>query len=701
MPLLPSALIRRLRPLLAHCGALLLYLCLAATAQAALSLPAEPDRASLPLAGELSLLRDSSGQLDLAAIRQADAEGRFTPLPDNLGAGFSPDTFWLRFRLRGQPGNGNDRWLLEVQPTMLDEITLFVPAGKAYISLLGGDHRPPEQREISYRHTVFRLPQAELASGEEQTFYLPLRSSSTMAAGPVLWSEAAFVEHASREHLLLGLFWGIAGLVLLFCVVIWIWLADRRYLLYGLHLGGILLNQFCANGLGHLLLWSHWPYVNDYLTSYAPAVALASGIWFLCEFTRLSQHFPRLNRLLHGCALFVLLLALPALFGGVRLIAIPYYTLSLLFTLGVPFLLALLWLRRTPETALYVIGFFIFNIGAITLGLRNLGLLPPSYWIDNALQIGTLVYLVLFHLGIVMRIRQAELARHAAQQRELLAAQQSEYELEQKILARTAELSTANATLRQREQELQQAKEQAEQGAATDRQAREEQAQLLALIAHEFRSPLAAIGNTAQSLRRVREVDPLWVQAKGEKIFNAVNRLSNVIDNSLSDARLDSTDRPLQPEPLVLADFLDRLYNTYSHDTLHRWHYTPPSRYLTLDADPGLLDLALSNLLDNACKYAPPGSAIELSANFDGDYAYIDVRDYGPGIAPELQGDIFKKFVRGDTRGQKGTGLGLYLVKRIADMHGGKLTLDSTMGQGATFRLQLPLQANQTQTAGT
>lgn len=655
----------------------------------ALELPAAPARQSLPLAGHLSVLRDASGTLDLPAVRRADAAGGFTPLPDSLAAGFTTDTFWLRFQLNG---TARQRWLLEVQPAMLDELTLYSPqADGSYAVQRGGDHLTPEQREVAYRHTLFRLHLPEGAGGTASTFYLQVRSSSTVAVRPVLWSEARLLEHVAQEQLLLGAFWGMAALVLLFCMVIWRWLDDRRYLLYGLHLGGILLNQFCANGLGHLLLWPEWPRFNDYLTSYVPAVAMASGIWFLCEFTRLREHFPRINRLLRAGGLLVLVLTLPALFGGIRYVATAYYLLALPITLGVPFLLAALWLRRTPETALYVIGFFIFNLGAIALSLRNLGLLPSSYWVDNSLQIGTLVYLVLFHLGIVIRIRRAEQARHAAQERELQASQRAEFELEQKIRARTTELSAANATLREREQELQQAKERAEQGVVIERQAREEQAQLLALIAHEFRSPLASIGNTAQSLRRVREVDTNWVRTKGEKIFNAVNRLSSVIDNSLSDARLDSTDRPLQPERVVLADFLERLFDAYSYDTLHRWRYTPPSRFLTLDIDPGLLDLALSNLLDNACKYAPPGSPIELSANFEGEAAYIEVRDHGPGIAPELQADIFKKFVRGDTRGQKGTGLGLYLVKRIAEMHGGKLTLSSELGRGAIFRMHLPL----------
>ena len=102
----------------------------------------------------------------------------------------------------------------------------------------------------------------------------------------------------------------------------------------------------------------------------------------------------------------------------------------------------------------------------------------------------------------------------------------------------------------------------------------------------------------------------------------------------------------------------------------------------------------VSNLIDNAIKYSPAGERVDVSATATGNgMVRVDVRDRGPGIAPEQQRLIFEKFGRADVAGsaKPGSGLGLFIARSIAEAHGGSLEVESARGRGATFTLTLPV----------
>jgi two-component system phosphate regulon sensor histidine kinase PhoR len=115
---------------------------------------------------------------------------------------------------------------------------------------------------------------------------------------------------------------------------------------------------------------------------------------------------------------------------------------------------------------------------------------------------------------------------------------------------------------------------------------------------------------------------------------------------------------------------------------------------LQAQINPPLLEQAIINLIDNAVKYSPPGQAIHLSAKSTDEGVVIQVRDHGCGIGREHLPRIFERFYRVDkARSRKlgGTGLGLAIVKHIAQAHGGRTSVESTLGEGSTFSIHLPL----------
>ena len=114
---------------------------------------------------------------------------------------------------------------------------------------------------------------------------------------------------------------------------------------------------------------------------------------------------------------------------------------------------------------------------------------------------------------------------------------------------------------------------------------------------------------------------------------------------------------------------------------------------ITVRADEEALRQVLSNLIDNAVKYTPPGGRVTISGRVDGAVVLCDVTDTGPGIAPEHQSRVFERFYRVDkarSRELGGTGLGLSIVKHLTQAMGGSVEVKSQVGQGSTFTVRLP-----------
>lgn len=238
------------------------------------------------------------------------------------------------------------------------------------------------------------------------------------------------------------------------------------------------------------------------------------------------------------------------------------------------------------------------------------------------------------------------------------------------------------------QQQLKEAKELAERRLDDHRQ-------FLGMVAHEFRSPLAAIDATTQVLElqcaeKCHSPELIW------RIQRGVGRLSGFIDNCLTKDRLirieeegmKCADDRIEL-PAFLASIVEQTAQSYSqHDILLAG--AEDAGIQTGDAH--LLRIMLHNLLGNACKYSPPGSRVWLRAEREprGELL-LTVEDEGAGIAPEDLDKITRRYYRGtSSKPVAGAGLGLFLVDRILALHGGSLRIDSKVGAGTAVRLRLP-----------
>ncbi|ATJ84599.1 sensor histidine kinase [Halomonas beimenensis] len=227
----------------------------------------------------------------------------------------------------------------------------------------------------------------------------------------------------------------------------------------------------------------------------------------------------------------------------------------------------------------------------------------------------------------------------------------------------------------------------------TDRQRRE----LVANLSHDFRTPLTSLrGNVEHLLER----EDLTVEERRRRltgILDNVGRLTRLADQLSTLSRLDAHDRPLQREAFSLAELAHDIAGKFQDQARRRniaLEVTCDPGLPRVEADLGLIDRALANLIDNAMKATTPGGRVWLWARAEpGDGVRVAVSDDGVGIAPDELPLVTQRFHRtrdGRARGE-GSGLGLSIVSEIAERHGTRLAIDSVPGRGTTVSLWLPL----------
>jgi signal transduction histidine kinase len=292
-----------------------------------------------------------------------------------------------------------------------------------------------------------------------------------------------------------------------------------------------------------------------------------------------------------------------------------------------------------------------------------------------------------------------ELNRTLAQANERLAEANTTLQAE-----KTRELETLNRVLQRANQELESANRSLQTEVAertrvelalkeADRQTDE----FLAMLAHELRNPLAPIHNAVQLMHRQSFTDPQLIWSR-EIIGRQLAHLTRLVDDLLDVSRITRGKINLTKEVIELGTLLTRTVETVQPLIDNRGHtltVEAPNGILAVLGDPTRLVQALGNVLGNAAKYTERGGRITLSAAESGSEVLIRIRDNGIGIPSELMPMIFNLFTQLDrTSGpsQSGLGIGLALVQRLIEMHGGSVAARSEgLGKGSEFLIRLPL----------
>jgi signal transduction histidine kinase len=222
-----------------------------------------------------------------------------------------------------------------------------------------------------------------------------------------------------------------------------------------------------------------------------------------------------------------------------------------------------------------------------------------------------------------------------------------------------------------------------------------QQMDFVATVSHELRTPLTVIRSAAQNLSAGVVHDPAQARQYGDLIETEGRRLTDMVEQVLEYAGLSGNRRPTAARPVDVPSLVREVVSSSASLDHLEVAVDVPDHLPLVVADEGALRRAIQNLLTNAVKYGADGHWIGVSAQHAGvrDEVQISVSDRGRGIDPEDLAHIFEPFYRGRyalDRQIHGNGLGLSLVQRIAEAHGGRVTVKSAPGEGTTFTIHLP-----------
>ena len=623
-------------------------------AQAQTPLQLAPEAPRLQSAGHLQRLDDPAQALNAA---QAAAATGWYDIPGNVNASYTDAAIWLRLRLDApQPG----QWVLLAGNALLDDMRLYLQAPGGDWRLLGasGENLPRPRWPVDFRSPAIPF---DLTQPGTHTLLVRLAARNAINTPLYVWQRLAFDNQTRREGLTFGLYFGfyllLVGLHVLF------WRATRAPLsgLFLAYLGLCVLNEALTLGLVQQLtgLPGAW---SDRLLGVGIAIAAATAAHMACGVLRLGQRLPRTERVIRRASTALGVLGtLAILLGRYSTGIVPVQVASLLLIALFTGLALWLWLRGHRPARFFLAAFGIFYASIVVAFPRNLGLLPTNTFTENISAMGTMAHMVLLSLWITGGYLRQRRARERAQ----------------------IQLEAELAQQQQREGELLQALE-------LERHVRREQRDFVAMVSHEFRTPLAVITTSAQQLARNLQAPPEKTLARSHHIRAAAQRLLALVDDCLADDRMAEPDAPSHLAPCDLHALIAELCQDFSPARIACAH-GKGTRHIATDAP--LLRIALRNLLANADRHAPEGARVRIDIERHGARLRISVSNPAPAIPSGEQTHLFERHWRGsNARHSPGAGLGLYLVRRIADKLGGSVALVSAGGDAPVcLRLELPV----------
>lgn len=219
--------------------------------------------------------------------------------------------------------------------------------------------------------------------------------------------------------------------------------------------------------------------------------------------------------------------------------------------------------------------------------------------------------------------------------------------------------------------------------------------EFLGNVSHELRTPIFSLKGFLETLLDGAINDPNVNRKFVEKAYHHASRLDALLNDLIEISRIESGEMKMSFRYFEAVAFLRQLVEDYTDEAVKKQQqlvFDVPETEITVFGDKERLRQAIGNIIDNAIKYSQPQATITVTLKVQDDSAALSISDNGPGIEPEHLQRIFERFYRVDrTRSREvgGTGLGLAIVKHIIEAHGSKVTVQSELGEGATFSFNL------------
>jgi PAS domain S-box-containing protein len=413
----------------------------------------EHERGAYSLAPYIEILEDKEGRLTIEDVTSPKFSNKFIPNKNEStpSFGFTDSAYWVRFTVKNPPsppfnkggdwespplkkgaghpseawvGGFSKEWLLEITLPILDRVDLYIPKPDGgFTAKNAGRLAPFNEWEIRHRSPAFYLPVgsgdkynagmkpattskmvAAPFTGAEQTYYLRFKTEGVMTFPMTLWSNGSFYAKNIDEYIVLGVYYGIISVMVLYNLFIFLSLKDRNYLFYILCVVSYGLFQSVMNGIAYEYLWSSFPWWNKHANIFFGM----SSIFWIAAFTKgilmTKRHTPKLDRLI------LLIMGLSVIIAVLSFIISYSITVKFLVAFAVstsiiPILAGILcWKKGYNPARYFTIAWFTFLGGVILYALMDLKLLPLNFMTQYSMQIGSALEVILFSFALADRI---------------------------------------------------------------------------------------------------------------------------------------------------------------------------------------------------------------------------------------------------------------------------------------------------------
>ena len=591
----------------------------------------------------------------------ASQNDRFTNTLTSFG--FSRDAALLYVTVTAAMESDTRDYVLYIEYPLLDKITLYEVSSSGVVARVfdTGDSVPHSQRPLPSRNFAFPIT---LAPGETKAFFFVAQSTDTLQIPLNILSRDFFDQRERKEHYILGLYFGGILSMALFVLCLYINFKDTSLIYMSFFLVCLVGLVGSLTGVAFQFFWPESPQLAKQSRVVWLSLVMASTLIFCFEFLNTKQHLPRL----HLC---FKLTTIACLFLIPMILFVPFYFLIQLALLqcvvvamlGV--LASVLMLRQRYVPAIYYsVAWVCFILGSVSNVGRAFSLLPINTWTEYGFLWGSIFSVICLALGIASKFN---LERANRLRLEKIASKEKEDRLQAQIVAQEEQLKSKQAVA--------EAKAKGE---------------FLANMSHEIRTPMNGVLGITQLLRDT-QLDRLQsdyvntIESSGKTLMGVLN---DILDYSkIQSGKFEVEKIPVNLNQIVenaVALFKVRAKEKHI-DVLSQISPEVPE---LIASDPTRLSQILMNLTSNALKFTQQGRISIRIATEGHTHIRFEVVDTGIGLDDKQKKKLFQSFSQADqstTRKYGGTGLGLSISKKLSELMGGTIGVDSELGRGACF----------------
>lgn len=588
----------------------------------------------------IEVLEDPTGSLQFADLAAAP----FRPAGEQDPVyGFTHSVYWARLAVQNQSDEA--LWYLRLNAPLIRDVRFYAPtADGAYQEYRTGRGRPYHERFFDSRSFVLPIhPPRDRPS----VYYVRLQSETLMIVDLSFWTPEGLLKREREEALAFGAFFGVHLLLFFYNLAIGAFLRTRAFFIFSVYVTGSAIYYAAQYGFAFEFLWPDYPGLALYANMIGLALHVSSAVWFTRELLQ-TRRWPVAD---------VLLLA----YAGINLSAsllmfvIPYQPVAKIMTVAAmggvaPFLAVSYYaLRdRDPSGRFFLAAMGCFLAAGFLYGLRSMAIVPNHFLARYAVLLGATAAAIILSIAVAARVRLLQLERETA-----LAASRAKSDF-------------------------------------------------VAVMSHEIRTPLTAILGMAQLLGG--DVDEFERSRFIGLLRDAGERLMHLLNRILDFSKLQENKFALDEVEFDLHDALSAVQHLFLASAEKKGlaiEVVVPPGPARLVGDASRLSQALINLTSNAIKFADRGvilleARLETGAEPGVVVAHFSVEDEGPGVPPESRERIFEHFAQADSTVERrygGSGLGLAISRRLIELMGGKIRVETAAGGGAAFRFYAPFGA--------